>query len=90
MVGHIAAEHNDPAFLDYANACDEPEQRGLASGVRPDHSDHLAGGDIQGDIVKRKRFPITMGNAFGLGYDVIDHGKASLQGLAATKRQGRS
>ena len=90
LVRHIAAEHIDAAFLDYANAGDETEQRGLTGGVRPDHSDHLAGGDIQGDIVKRKRLPITMGNALDLGYDVIHHGKASPQGLASTKRRSRS
>lgn len=90
LVCQIAAEHDDPAFLDDANAGDETEQRGLAGGVRPDHSDHLAGGDIQGDIVKRKRLPITMGNALDLGYDVIHHRKASPRGLPATKRRGWS
>ena len=90
LVGHVAAEHNDPALLDSANAGDETEQRGLAGAVRPDHSDHLAGRDIQGDIVKRKRPPITMGNALDLGYEVIHHGKASPQGLVATERLGRS
>src|SRR4029077_17109132 len=35
LVGHVAAEHNDAAFLNYANAGDEPEQRGLAGCVRP-------------------------------------------------------
>jgi len=90
LVCHIAAEHNDPAFVDYANAGDETEQRGLAGGVRPDRSDHLAGRDIQGDIVKRKRLPITMGNALDLGDDVIHHRKASPRGLPATRRRGRS
>ena len=90
LVCHIAAEHNDAAFLNYANTGDETEQRGLAGGVRPNHSDHLAGGDIRGDIVKRKRLPITMGNVLDLGDDIIHHGKASPQALAATKRRGRS
>src|SRR4029077_7052527 len=89
-VGHVAVEHDDSALLDYTNAGDETEQRGLAGAVRPDHSDHLAGGDIQGDIVKRKRFAITMGNAFDLGYDVSRHGKALRRGFAATKSQNRS
>src|SRR6516164_5509712 len=47
LVCQIAAEYDDPAFLDDANAGDETEQRGLAGGVRPDHSDHLAGGLIR-------------------------------------------
>ena len=43
LVGHIAAEDSDLALLDFFYAGDEPEQCGLASGIRSDHSDHLAG-----------------------------------------------
>ena len=51
LVGHIAAQDCDPALLDDPNAGDEPKQRGLASGIRSDHSNHLAGRDIKGNIV---------------------------------------
>src|SRR5262249_41831020 len=90
LVCQIAAEYDDPAFLDDANAGDETEQRGLAGGVRPDHSDHLAGGDIQSDIIERNRLAITMRNAFDLGYDVIHHERASRQGFEATTQPCRS
>src|SRR5208337_979392 len=90
MIGHIAAKDGDFALLDDPNAGDESEQRRLAGGIGPDHSDHLAGRDIQGNIVQRKRFPITVGNALDLRYEIIRHWEASPQDFQATKRRGRS
>jgi hypothetical protein len=37
------------------HARQEPDQRRLARAVRPDHADHLAGGQLQRDLRQRKR-----------------------------------
>src|SRR5208337_2690271 len=87
LAGHIAAKHMDLALLNDSDACGEPEQRRLAGAVRPDQSDHPAGGNIDGNVIQRDRLAVTMGNALDLGHDVIRHWEASRQVFPARQRR---
>jgi hypothetical protein len=86
FVGHISPEDYNLSFLNNPHACDEPKQCRLTGAVRADHSDHSASRDVQGNIVERKRFPVAMGNALDLGYEIINHWHATPECLPATKR----
>src|SRR6516225_7451956 len=77
LIGHISPKDYNLSFLNNAHACDESKQCRLAGAVRADHADHPASRDVQGNIVERKRFPVAMGNAVDLGYEIINHWHAT-------------
>ena len=77
-VGEIAAEHEDAALLDPAHARDEAEQRGFADAVGADHANHLAGGNVDADVVERICRAIFVRDARDLRDDLGCHCAGSL------------
>ena len=55
LVGDVLVEDDDLALLNLLHPRDEPQQRGLADAVRPDHADHDARRNVDADVVERDR-----------------------------------
>ncbi len=62
LIADVATEDLDASALNLARAGDQVEQRGLADSVRPDQSDHDAGGNVDIDVAQRRDVAVAMGN----------------------------
>ena len=60
LVGDALVEDDDLAALNDLHPRDEPQQRGLANAIRPDHADHDARGNVDGDVSERDRRAIAV------------------------------
>ena len=60
LVGDGLVEDDDLAVLNDLHARDEPEQRGLANAIRPDHADHDARRNVDADVRERDRRAIAV------------------------------
>ena len=84
-LGHVAAEHRHAAGLNPAHAGHEREQGRLADAVRPDDSDHAAGGKIERHVVEGARPAVAMRDVLQPG----DDGRVAHAALTAASRRGR-
>src|SRR5262245_2496555 len=73
LISHIAVENRDTALLNDPDAADQCQQGRFADAIRSYNADHSAGGDLEGDIVKRDGFPIAMAHPLDLGDDAVGH-----------------
>src|SRR5208282_2073766 len=73
LICHVSAERHDFAGLNLAHASDEGEQSGLADAVRPDHSRHAIGGNIEGEVVERERLSVAVRYPLDTGNDRDGH-----------------
>ena len=63
-IGHVAAQHLDPAVLDALGAGDEAQQRRLADAVGADQADDAVCRNIERDAVEGNDAAISMADAF--------------------------
>ncbi len=56
----IAAKRMDAALLDDPHSGDKREQGRFADAVRPDHPDHPAGGDVEGQRVEGDHLAVAV------------------------------
>src|SRR6185437_6149820 len=67
LVGDGLVEDKNLAALNYLHPRDEPKQGGLANAVRPDHADHDARRNVDGDVSERNRCAVAV--RYGLDPD---------------------